>query len=631
MKNIRYSILWILVLLLTLHACKEDDPQLGEVPTAADADFTFTPTDENDNIISFSSTSSAFIKKWDFGNGTKAEGNIVRGIYPLKGTYEVTLTIFTSGGSISTKQTIEIAETDPTLLDLPVYNKLTGGKDVPGGKTWVIDATTAAHFGVGPIATNSPDYYAAGVNEKAGAGMYDDKFTFVLNAFAFVQKTNGDVFVNTKQAGNFPGAFANSGDFTAPHTAPLNLTWTVTEDGDKQFLTISPGGFIGYYTGVSTYQIITLEENKMVLKYLDAANAALAWYLRLIPEGFTPPPPPPPPTTTLPVDFEGVKPPFNGFGGTVYDAVANPNASGINTSAKVGKYVKGMDGNWAGIETKLSAKLDFSVNTAFKYKVYSPVAGRALFKLEAADGSATPVEVFANVTSVNQWQELTFDFSAASNNKFDKIALFLDFDNNNGGTFYLDDIRQVSVPAVITEAALTGGSSKTWVLKPAAGSFGVGPSKGSDAYYPNGTDISAARPCLFNDRFIFKTGNVYEYNAQGDIFGETYMGIASAGCTAESNLPVNAQAWGSKTHTFTFTPATATDPAYITVTGTGAFIALPKAYNGGEYAAAPPATNASVKYEVLSYVKNGTAETLTLTLDVSNNGSVFWNFVLIPQ
>jgi hypothetical protein len=65
------------------------------------------------------------------------------------------------------------------------------------------------------------------------------------------------------------------------------------------------------------------------------------------------------------------------------------------------------------------------------------------------------------------------------------------------------------------------------------------------------------------------------------------------------------------------------------VTGTGAFIVLPKAYNGGEYTAGPPTTNGSVKYEVLSYVKNGATETLSLTIEVSTG--VFWNYVLINK
>ena len=140
-----------------------------------------------------------------------------------------------------------IAETDPTLLDIPVYNMLTGGNADLDGKTWVVDAAHGGHFGVGAGDSFTPNYYQAGPNEKAGAGLYDDKFNFKLSGFSFTQTTNGDVFINTAQGPNFPGAYSNAGDLTAPFTAPTGLTWTITEEGDAQFLTVPVGSFIGYY------------------------------------------------------------------------------------------------------------------------------------------------------------------------------------------------------------------------------------------------------------------------------------------------------------------------------------------------------------------------------------------------
>lgn len=630
MKKILYSLFLIASIQLVITACKEDDPQLGPAPTEEDAAFTFEPSTQTPNILNFTSNTDAFLKKWDFGNGTKAEGNEVTGIYPFKGTYTVTLTVYTSGGSISNSLDVVIENDDPTLLDIPVYNMLTGGAAKTEGKTWILDATRAGHFGVGPNPSNPalgdvPNYYAAGANEKAGAGLYDDEFTFKLAGFSYIQQTNGDVFINNKFAADFPGSYANVGDYTAPFDGADGLSWSITEESGAQYLTISTGGFIGYYSGVTRYKIVSLTENEMILRALDSKDPGLAWYQRLIPKDFTPPPPP---TSTLPLDFQGAKPPFNGFGGSTYDVVDNPDASGINTSTKVAQYVKGFDGNWAGIETTLTNKIDFSVNKRFQYKVYSPVAGKALFKIEATDGSVSPIEVFGNVTQVNQWQLLSFDFPSAETDKYDRIALFLDFDNNNGGTFYLDDIVQTATPVVLLESDLTGGSTKTWKLKPAAGSFKVGPSKGSEEWYPQGADLTTQRPCLFNDEFKFSTGGVYTYDSKGDVWGESYLGITPDGCAAESSLGVNATAWGSGTHTFSFTPATEADPATITVTGTGAFIVLPKAFNGGEYSSGPPTTDGSVTYEVLNYEKNGSVETLTLTINI---GPGYWTFVLTNQ
>jgi hypothetical protein len=239
--------------------------------------------------------------------------------------------------------------------------------------------------------------------------------------------------------------------------------------------------------------------------------------------------------------------------------------------------------------------------------------------------------VFADITETNQWQELSFDFSAAASNTFGKMALFMDFDNNSGGTFLIDDIGFYEEPASdITFDLLTGGNAKSWVLRPAADSWGVGPGPGTYDYFPGwGVNESVNRACLWNDEFIFKTGGQFEYKTNGDIFGESYMDGLSAGCQSDANLVgTAAEAWGSGKHSFSLKAATDSSDAEITVRGTGAFIVLPKAYNGGEYSSAPPNMDAAVTYRVLDYTKNASGETLTLSIDV---GGVFWTFVLIPN
>jgi PKD repeat protein len=624
MKNIILKICGVVAIALCATSCKEDIAELGPPPSAEDLAFTITPSGESDNILTFSSSSKAFLKQWEFSNGERREGNTVVVTFPFAGTYTVTLRVFTSGGSLAATETIEIAETDLSLLK-PIYTLLTGGNEATEGKTWVVDKTRPGHMGIGPIEGDSPSWWSAAPGDKDDTGLYDDRYTFQLQGLKFIMDNNGDVYVNTAQASNFPGSYENKGDYTAPFTPGDNLGWSISEDGDKQFLNINGNGFIGYFTGVRTSEIVEVSEEVLYLRYADAANSANAWYLRLIPDGFTPPPPPPPVTVTLPIDFEGAVPPFEGFGGTVYEVVDNPDADALNGSAKVGKYAKGGE-SWAGIAAQLSMPLDFSEKTVFKYHVYSPVTGRALFKIENSSDAGQFVEVFADITQTGQWEELSFDFSTAASGVYDKIAIFLDFDNNNGGTFYIDNIRLEATPSALAEADLTGGSSKTWRLKAGPGAFGVGPAKGAMDWWPGGDDISDDRPCLFNDQYTFSSGGVYTYNANGDLWAEAYMGVTPDGCIAEGDVPADAAAWTSGIHAFEFTPAVGDDPAYVTVTGTGAFIALPKAYNGGEYTAGPPVENASVTYEVLQYVKTPAGETLTLTLDIG--GGVFWTFVL---
>jgi PKD repeat protein len=189
-----------------------------------------------------------------------------------------------------------------------------------------------------------------------------------------------------------------------------------------------------------------------------------------------------------------------------------------------------------------------------------------------------------------------------------------------------------TVKMQLTTTALDGGSSKSWVIKPAAGAFGVGPAIGSDAWWPNGANVAPDRPCLFNDEFIFKTDNVYQYETNGDIWAEAYMGYGDADkdqCQDDTTLPDNAKAWGSGTHTYTFTPETNGSTPQLAVTGTGAFIALPKAENGAEYAAAPPTADATVTYDIVSYTKDGDAETLVITVGIESGG--YWTFTLVPK
>lgn len=470
MKKIIYNLIVLMCIAAVIAACKEDTNELGPVPSASDVSFTVAPSAENDNILNFSS-SSGFLKIWDFGNGKTAQGDNVKGTYPVKGTYTVTLTVYTSGGSAKTTKEVVIAETDPTLLDIPVYNKLTGGNAKPEGKTWVIDATTKGHFGLGPKASTGPEWYQAGANEKAGSGLYNDKYTFKLAEFSFVMNTAGDVYLNGGQAANFPGSAPSPvGDFIAPYTPPTNLNWTVSDD--NKFITISSGGFIGYFTGVNTYEIMSLTDDEMFLKYYDNVNAEFAWYIRLIREGYVRPSEP-----VVPKEYkvEDIDQNFDGVGNANFTGDSqgsivkydNPAPVPINTSAKVGKYVKadGQGGEYANIQLPLKYRMDLRTRNVFKLKVFIPsyndytkvgaedwqsyktLQKQVSMKLQDSSlgGNAytTQAEVKQTGLETDKWLELTFDFGAfADREDFDKVVIQIGGEAIfTGGIFFLDDVQ----------------------------------------------------------------------------------------------------------------------------------------------------------------------------------------------
>jgi hypothetical protein len=254
--------------------------------------------------------------------------------------------------------------------------------------------------------------------------------------------TKGDVYVNTGQAGNFPGATLNpKTDYTAPFADQMGQTWTLTMGTDTT-LTVSGKSFIGYYTGVNTYKVVRMSENELFLRYVDASNSQLAWYIRLVPDTY-------PvdnggsndPTYTLPIDFESVEPKSNTFGGSTVAVVNNPHSGGINTSAKVLETVHGNE-TWAGFYFDMTNKFDFSSSKTISVKVWAPATGTFRIKLENRDNTTEFVEKDVDVTVANQWVEVSIDFSDAVAGKYGRLVLFPGWSVANAGTFYVDDIKQ---------------------------------------------------------------------------------------------------------------------------------------------------------------------------------------------
>ena len=158
-----------------------------------------------------------------------------------------------------------------------------------------------------------------------------------------------------------------------------------------------------------------------------------------------------------PIDFEP-----NGYGATwvwttfenasnpPVEIVANPSPSGINVSSTVCKFTAMVDGApWAGFESLHGQGIGLfnltSANCQIKMMVYKSVISPVGIKFATPAGASTG-EILVSNTLINQWEELTFDFSnvlsAPSSTGIDQIIFFPDFaqraDNN---ICYLDNIK----------------------------------------------------------------------------------------------------------------------------------------------------------------------------------------------
>ena len=148
----------------------------------------------------------------------------------------------------------------------------------------------------------------------------------------------------------------------------------------------------------------------------------------------------------LPIDFEDptLNYAFSDFGNVVSSVVANPDPSGINTSATIGQSLKPTGAEvWAGTFLQVDEPIDFSSLQNIKMNVWSPVSGIVVrLKIE----NATDPNIFAEVDVVNTvdsaWETLTFDFSTADlTQEYQRVVMFFDFGNvGNDTTYYFDDI-----------------------------------------------------------------------------------------------------------------------------------------------------------------------------------------------
>ncbi len=180
--------------------------------------------------------------------------------------------------------------------------------------------------------------------------------------------------------------------------------------------------------------------------------------------------------------------------------------------------------------------------------------------------------------------------------------------------------KDIELPCSGTLQFLTNCSSRTWKLSPEAGALWVGPDL-STTWWSSPASSPTDRPCLFNDQWILSEDGTFEYNAQGDVWGENYMGISPDQCVPETSLQAPFDAWGSGTHSFEFIPATADHPDQIQVNGLGAFMGIPKPTNSGEVNA--PVT--SITYDIISTYSQAGSDFMILEI---NFGSGIWRYLL---
>jgi PKD repeat protein len=204
--------------------------------------------------------------------------------------------------------------------------------------------------------------------------------------------------------------------------------------------------------------------------------------------------------------------------------------------------------------------------------------------------------------------------------------------------------REVTISGEMTAADLVGPA---WRIRNAANSIFVGPGFGNSDWWkvpPEYLDGSSTGvddwSCITDDEFIFSNDGTYQYNTNGDARNDGYFGSPN-GCWSDAEVAAsgNGAAFGSGTHLWSFTPASQSPsgrPIIQVMNGASgaAFLGFYKGYYGGENTNGANPPNGGLpgsQYEVVSYVNDGTTETLMISVDYTadHSGTQAWTMVLV--
>lgn len=301
-----FSKLLLLSFIAVLIGCQEDDFSFGEIsaPTNLTIDFdiegqsTDFPNGDGSGLVTFTaSAENAISYKYIFSDGTNQlspTGTFLKR-FSQNGVFSYEVTVIASGrGGVATSKTINVTVFSD-FSDDDAVQFLTGGTS----KNWYFAANEAAHLGVGPNSNDAtqnyfPLWYGAAPFEKAGSPnsicLYENEMVFSLEngQIKFEQNNGGRTFFNVAfqsvTGGTANEDFCydyNTGGQKTVQLSPSN-SFVVQNGVPNQTrgtqMDFSDGGFMGYYIGTTTYEIMSITDNRMVVRAVAGNDAGLAWY-----------------------------------------------------------------------------------------------------------------------------------------------------------------------------------------------------------------------------------------------------------------------------------------------------------------------------------------------------------------
>ncbi|MBY0243819.1 MAG: hypothetical protein K2Q03_00035 [Sphingobacteriaceae bacterium] len=295
--------------------CSKKEYSLGDLTPPSDivinaeivGQSTATPDGDGSGVAKFTIAGKNVIAyKIDYGTtpdlnyeSITTMGTVTKKFAPPKGIsgtfpFTITLVAFGKGGDFTT-----VTKTIRLRIDFTVPQDIETKLLGSSSKTWVVDKSVPGHLGVGPWSGFTPNWWAAGVNEKEATapGLYtatykfsklpDGSYTLQVTApdgiFAKGTTTNLP-FGGVNEEKCFPYAGSTKAFSFGPATSGIPLVPAKADDPKSTQVNImvtGNDGFIGYGSCSNTYEILELTETTMYLRSQGAVEKGNAWYLKL--------------------------------------------------------------------------------------------------------------------------------------------------------------------------------------------------------------------------------------------------------------------------------------------------------------------------------------------------------------
>ena len=314
MKKFKNIYILLFSLMTAFYGCQEKEYEFGDVIAPSNIVITANiagvdtnnPYGDGTGFVDFTvKADNALSYKFNYGDGTGIESvpaGVVTKRFSLTGIniYTVIVTAVGTGGVTSTSS---VDLTVFSSFEDPDAAAFLAGKNLGDSKTWYWQADKALHVGLGPVTDdygNGEFAYEAWWNsikpwDEEKSCMYSNEFVFTVteNGLTFEQ-TVGPAFVPGTYAGVLGVAGDQCHDETvatnmfgvknvtfAPSSSKAALEGTYNDEPyRKSTFEISDGGFMGWLVGSSTYDIISISDDELIVRVIEdpVSGSGAAWY-----------------------------------------------------------------------------------------------------------------------------------------------------------------------------------------------------------------------------------------------------------------------------------------------------------------------------------------------------------------